>query len=125
MVDIPPEIQIKTTIQPGSVFYFPEETFTSDDPHYFIVINKNPLTDDVLLLVCSSSKIDSVKSRTRHWPGTSILIRQPEYVGFTVDSIVDCNRVFSRKIDHLVQKLSEGRLEVKPRMDIAIVEKLR
>ena len=42
-----------------------------------------------------------------------------------VDSIVDCNWVFARKTEELVQKLTNGKLKVMPEMDIAIVDKLR
>ncbi|MBE9580123.1 MAG: hypothetical protein IMF18_00705 [Proteobacteria bacterium] len=125
MVEIPPEVQLKATVKPGSVYYFPDDALVSQDPHYFIVINNNPITDETLLLVCSSSQIEKVKRRTRDWPETTVEIKKTEYAGFTVDSIVNCNWAFSRKTDYLVQKLTDGELRMMPEMDIVIVEKLR
>lgn len=125
MINIPPDVQLKATVKPGSVYYFPDEALISQDPHYFIVINNDPVADEVLLLVCSSSQIDKVKRRTRHLPSTAVEVRKAEYTGFMVDSIVDCNWVFARKTEELVQKLTNGKLKVMPEMDIAIVDKLR
>ncbi len=48
MIDIPPEIRIQATIHAGSVYYFPEDTFISDEPHYFILINQDPIIDEAL-----------------------------------------------------------------------------
>ena len=125
MIHISPDIQIRATIRPGSVYYFPEETFTSDEPHYFIVINQKPLADEIILLVCASSKIESVKRRRRDLPGTVVVIKKDEYPEFTRDSIVDCNTVITKRIENLVVKLRQGQLRPKKEMDITIVDKLR
>jgi len=125
LINIPPDVQLKATVKPGSVYYFPDEALISPDPHYFIVINNDPVADEVLLLVCSSSQVQKVKRRTRHLPSTAVEVSKTEYTGFMVDSIVDCNWVFARKTEELVQKLTNGKLKVMPEMDIAIVDKLR
>ena len=59
-MEVPPEVQIKGTIQPGSVYYFIEETFSSPEPHYFIVVNIDPYSDTIIILVCASHSIDKV-----------------------------------------------------------------
>ncbi len=119
MIDIPPEVQIKSTIRPGSVFYFISNTFTtSEEPHYFIVINHNPTTDRVVLLVCASSQIQAVKRRRRNLPDTTVEIKKEKYPDFKKDSIVDCNDVFVKSMDTLILKL-------KMEIDITLVKKLR
>lgn len=125
MIDIPPELQIKSTIKPGSVYYFEEETFTSNEPHYFIVINNSPIVDKIILLVCASSRIMKVKEIRRHLPKTLVEIKEGDYPDFTKDSIVDCNFVLSKTVDDIVEKLSAGNLKLKREMDISIVENLR
>ena len=125
MIKIPPEVQIKSTIKPGSVFYFPEDTFKSNEPHNFIVLNHKPISDDVILLVCSSSKVKKVKRRRRNLPSTTVVIKKEQYAGFTENSIIDCNDVFDRSIRELVEKLEQGELKPKKEMDIALVKKLR
>lgn len=125
MIDIPPDIQIKSTIKPGSVYYFVEETFSSEEPHYFITINHNPICDEVLLLVCASSQIQKVRRRRRTLLGTVVEIKKEQYNCFTKDSIVDCNNIFPRKVSHLVEKLKQGKMKFKAEMDIALVNELR
>jgi hypothetical protein len=126
LIDIPPEVQIESTIRPGSVFYFIENTFTtSEEPHYFIVINHNPTTDRVVLLVCTSSQIQAVKRRRRNLPDTTVEIKKEKYPDFKKDSIVDCNDVFVKSMDTLILKLKQNELKLKMEIDITLVKKLR
>lgn len=127
-MNIPPEIQIYATIRPGAVYYFIEETLYSREPHYFIVLNHHPAEDEVILLVCASSRIQETKKRAqrRSLPeATLVEIRKDEYPDFTTDSIVDCNYVLHRSIEHLVNKLKQGDLKLKTVMESSLVEKLR
>lgn len=126
MVEIPAETQIKSTIQPGSVFYFVEQTFASREPHFFFVLNKQPLTDAFLLFVCSSTQIEKVKKRKKHLPfATLVAIKKEDYCGFTKDSIVDCNYVVRRTLDHLIIKLENKKLKLKDYIKTSIIEELR
>ena len=125
-MEIPDDIQIKSTIRLGSVYYFPEDTFSSPEPHYFIVLNTDPLSDTIIFLVCASSKIDNVKRRRMTCPGDTLIEITPEqYPHFKFDTIIDCNSVMEKTIDQLVEKLSQGTLEMKTEMDVSIVEQLR
>jgi hypothetical protein len=125
LIEIPAEIHIRSTIKPGSVFYFVEETFASRDPHYFVVLNHNPLNESTLLLVCASSQVEKVKRRRRGLPGTTIEVLKHQYPAFSLDSIIDCNYVLEKEIGELVARLAEGRLKTKPQMDISLVEAIR
>ena len=125
LIDIPPDIQIKSTIQPGSVYYFTEESFTNPEPHYFIVVNKAPLEDKFLILVNSTSQIERAIKRTRHTPNTLVKIDNTEYTIFTRVSVVDCNSVTKKTIDEIVSLLKSKQLACKPEMSIGIVKKLR
>lgn len=125
MVNIPPEIQIKSTIQSGSVYYFVKDTFDVNYPHYFVVINNKPLEDTILFLVCSSSQIEKVKARRKNLPQTIVEINAAEYCGFSKDSIIDCNRVFKHTINELIDKLEKGELIQKPHIEESIVKRLR
>ena len=126
MVRTPPEVAIKATIRPGSVYYFPEDSFNTEEPHYFIVINRDPLSDTVVILVCASSKIDKVKVRRVAFPSNTLVEISPtQYCDFKVDSIIDCNYVLEKNIEQLVEKLSDGKLALKSEMDIEIIDQLR
>lgn len=126
MVKVPPKVAVKGTIRPGSVYYFPHERFSSPDPHFFVVINIDPTIDEVILLICASSKIDSVRKQWWNCPDeTFVVINPKQYSGFKLVSILNCNHVIKQSIDQLVQRLSNGRLKLKPEMDIELVEQLR
>jgi hypothetical protein len=126
LIDIPPEVALKSSIKPGSVYYFHDSDLTSDQYHNFIVINVDPLSDEILLLVVASSQIDKVKWRTRSLPKQSVVEISPQkYPGFTCKSIVDCNEVFYKDIGLLIQKLSDGQLFFKTEMDASLVQRLR
>jgi hypothetical protein len=125
-VDIPPEVAIKSTIKCGSVYYFPEETLRTVEPHYFIVLNMNPLEDMAIILACSSSRIEKVKARRRFLsPSTLVEISPVEYPDFTVPSIIDCNFVLEKTITQLVEKLASNRLRLKTEMNKETMERIR
>jgi hypothetical protein len=126
LVEVPAEIQIRAAIKGGSVYYFPEESFSSEAPHYFIVLNHDPLAETLIILACASSKIDKVKQRRcRCHPQTLVEITPQQYPDFTTHSIIDCNRVLEKTIGQLVEKLASGQLKRKTEMDLSLVEQLR
>ena len=125
MIDITPEARLKSTVRPGTVYLYQEESFSSDASHFFIVLNDYRATDQVLLLVYPSSQVEKVRRRRRDFPPETLVeIKQDEYLNFTVDSIVDCNTVIRKNIEELIQKLSQGKLKIKANMPVEILGKL-
>ncbi len=61
----------------------------------------------------------------KQFKGTLVEIKKRDYPGFSTDSIVDCNNVFPRTFEELVDKLKDGDLKIKPEMDISIIEEIR
>ena len=121
---IPAHVQLRATIRAGSVYYFPE--FFDRIPHFFVVMNIDPLRDAVIYLLCSSTRIKKVYDRNPDSPKeTHVEISPNEYEGFRTNSIVDCNEIHSKSLDELTKKLSEGRLTLKPEMSEALMEQLR
>ena len=53
--------ELRLTLRPGAVYYFQHRALTSVEPHYFIVVNSDPLRDQVLLLAVATSKVESVR----------------------------------------------------------------
>ncbi|HLE87484.1 MAG TPA: hypothetical protein VI727_07445 [Candidatus Brocadiaceae bacterium] len=59
-------------------------------------------------------------------PNTLVKITKAEYPSFTKDLIiVDCNSVFEKTVDGIVELLQSRELKHKPEMPIEIVKKLR
>lgn len=114
-MDISPSIRILATIQTGSVYYFEEEELVSNEPHFFVVINKNPRTEEFLILVCASSQIEKrqqIAKRLGFATETQVIVTPSEYTVFSMDTIIDCNRVFERTSQTLIEKLEQNKLKV-------------
>ncbi len=123
-MEIPAEVQLRATIRAGSVYYFPE--FFDRIPHFFIVMNIDPLTDTVIYLLCASSRIQKVYDRnTGSLTETLVEISPSDYEGFNSQSIVDCNEIHTKSLGDLIGKLEEGRLTMKPEMTESLLAKLR
>jgi hypothetical protein len=117
---------IKASITPGSVYYFREETFSSNEPHYFIVVNLNPQTDEVVVLACASHQIEKTKDRRRNCPEETLIIITPkQYCDFSKPSIIDCNRIIPLRITQIMMKYESNALDVKTEMDIELVNIIR
>ncbi len=114
-MDIPSDVSILATIKTGSVYYFEEEELSSDEPHYFVVLNQSPRTEEFLILVCASSQIEKRQQIARRlgFPAeTQIIIAPSEFSVFSRDTIIDCNRVFERTSETLIEKLEQNKLRV-------------
>jgi hypothetical protein len=127
-MDIPARVQILAGIRTGAVYYFTEESFQSSEPHYFIVLNKNPRTDELLILVCASSQVEKrteVAKKLGFPTETLVIISPPEFPLFKKQTIIDCNRALERTSQSLIEKLEQGKLKICTElMPISIVEKL-
>lgn len=66
--------KLRVTLREGSVYYFADRSLTSGVPHYFIVVNSNPLKQEVLLLGVVTSKVAVVRQRRRFCPETTVEI---------------------------------------------------
>ncbi|GEM_PF-550277 len=114
-MDISARIRVLGGIQTGSVYYFEEEQLTSDEAHYFVVLNQSPRTEDLLILVCASSQVEKRKEvikKLQFPPETLVFISPEEYPIFTKDTVIDCNRAFEKSPQSLVDKLEKGKLKV-------------
>lgn len=109
----------------GSVFYCIDAELNSDKPHFFIIINNDPINDGEIYLVCASSQIEKCKNRRKVFLNTLVEIKSFEYMHFTCDSIVDCNTIFIRTKTLIREKLRTGNMQQKSPMDVAIIKKIQ
>ena len=83
---------LRLTLREGSIYYFAERHLTSPEPHYFIVVNSDPLAQKLLLLSVVTSQVESVKYFRRHCLETVVELTPADLAGvLTKPSIVDCN----------------------------------
>ena len=79
---------LRLTLRPGSVYYFQERSFTSPEPHYFIVINRAPIEQEVLILNVVTSQVQKVRQRRATLPQTLVEISPADYDELGEPSIV-------------------------------------
>ena len=114
-MDISSNVRILATIKTGSVYYFEEDELSSNEPHYFVVLNQKPHTEEFLVLVCASSQVEKRKQIIRRlgFPQETLVFISPsEYPIFSKDTVIDCNRVFEKTLQTLIEKLDQNKLKV-------------
>jgi hypothetical protein len=85
------DLKLRLTLREGSVYYFAERHLTSPEPHYFIVVNADPLAQQVLLLSVVTSQVEAVKLRRQACPETIVEIAPISFSVLKKLSVVDCN----------------------------------
>lgn len=117
--------EIRLTLRTGSVYYFVDRGLNSPEPHYFIVINSDPIGQEVLVLNVITSQVEKVRQRRSSLPGTLVEIQPADYDELTKPSIVDCNNVFRRSLAELVEMNLHGAVVAKMQVPDEIIAALR
>ncbi|MEO5802280.1 MAG: hypothetical protein ABIR24_02020 [Verrucomicrobiota bacterium] len=94
-------MELRVGLRAGSVYYFQSRELSSGEPHFFVVVNRDPITTKLLLLTIVTSKVDKVRIRNRERPNTVVEISPKEYDEFKVLSAVDCNVVLEKPLSEL------------------------
>lgn len=96
-------LELRTGLRAGSVFYFRSRELTSAEPHFFVVINRDPLCTELLLLTIVTSNLSGVRVRNRTRMETVVEITPAEYREFSVPSAIDCNSIFEKPLSELAE----------------------
>jgi hypothetical protein len=102
MAGEPIPMELRLCLRAGSVYYFQARELSSGEPHFFVVVNREPITAKLLLLTIVTSKVEKVRIRNRARPNTVVEISPEEYDEFKVLSAVDCNVVLEKPLSELV-----------------------
>ena len=79
-MEIPDDLLFKICYKQGSVFYFADEELSSQEPHFFIVLNHSPSSQQVFILAVSSHQVLKSYYRRPNEPiETLIEINPSEY----------------------------------------------
>jgi hypothetical protein len=118
-------LELRAGLRAGSVFYFRSRELTSREPHFFIVVNREPVRNELLLVTIVTSNIADVRTRNRTRMETVVEITPNEYSEFTRLSAVDCNVVLEKPLAELAGMVR--RKEVRYHRDLPpnIFEKIR
>ena len=119
MPDEPLPLELRLGLRAGSVFYFQSRELTSGQPHFFVVVNRDPIGTKRLLLTIVTSNIEAVRRRNRERPKTFIEISLADYDELKVDSAIDCNVVIEKPLSELVGMVQ--RKEVRYHQDLPAI----
>ena len=86
-------LELRVGLRAGNVYYFRSRELTSERPHFFIVVNRDPIGSQLLLLTIVTSNVTDARIRNRNRLQTIVEITPTEYREFKVHSVVDCNVV--------------------------------
>lgn len=130
VMDIPIKVRVPLCIEQGSVFNF---FIDHDNPkrqsknRYFVVMNKNPKKDTLLILVTSTTqttkKLEFVR-RARISEKTIVSVSPHEYGVFSSDSVFNCNEVFEISMADLIRKIEDTGSMNYPKMSDDVIAKI-
>jgi len=86
---------LRLSLREGSAYYFEERTLSSAEPHYFVVVNADPLKQEVLILSIVTSKVAETKLRRKDVPETLVELSPVDFDVLKKPSIIDCNSLKS------------------------------
>jgi len=125
MADESLPVELKLGLRAGSVFYFQTRELNSPEPHFFVVMNRDPLGTGLLLLTIVTSKLDKVRLRNRERLETVVEISPAEYDEFRVVSAIDCNVVLEKPLSDLADLVRRKQVRYHKDMPKPIFEKIR
>lgn len=129
-MDIPPKIRIPLCIEQGCVFNFFLDFGDSrreSKNRYFVILNSNPKTDSVLIMVTSTRQIEKKYEfikRAGISENTLVKVTPKEYSVFTQESIFNCNDVIEIGITDLINKIEESGSMNYPKIAKGLITKL-
>ena len=94
-------LELRVGLRAGSVYYFQSRELTSERPHFFIVVNRDPIESQLVLLTIVTSNVADARTRNRKRLQTIVEITPTEYKEFKVDSVVDCNVLLEKPLSEL------------------------
>jgi hypothetical protein len=97
-------LKLRLSLREGAVYYFTERTLFSPQPHYFIVVNSDPMTQKLLLLSVVTSQVDKVKLRRKGCLETVVELTPETFELLKKPSIVDCNDLKEVTLDEFNQR---------------------
>ena len=125
---MPPErlpLELKVGLRSGSVFYFQAREMSSVEPHFFVVLNRDPLGQGLLLLTVFTSKIEKVRLRNRERPETVVEFDHNDYRPLTEATAVDGNVIIRRSVSEMAELVRRRAVGYHPDLPTALLDRLR
>lgn len=131
-MDISPKVTIPICIEQGAIYHCRLTKQNTDGTLYdgnrfFIVLNVNPKTDEVLVLATITKKNDKTKEfikRTGEVPETLVNIKISDFPSLSQDSVVNCNNFYPMSLEELINKIESGGKIFKHKLSKIVIDAL-
>lgn len=118
-------LELRLGLRAGSVFYFQAREMMSEKPHFFVVVNADPLRDELLLLTVFTSQIDKVRQRNRERPETVVEFGPADFAPLDRPTAVDGNVIVRRRLSEMADLVRRKEMEYHPDLPPALLERIR
>lgn len=118
-------LQLKLGLRAGSVFYFQARELLSEKPHFFVVVNANPLLDELLLLTVFTSQIEKVRQRNREHPETVVEFGPNEFEPLDRPTAVDGNVIVRRSLSEIADLAIRKQIAYHPDLPANLMERIQ
>jgi len=113
-------LELKLGLRAGSVFYFKARELSSELPHFFVVLNLDPLGQEVLLLTVFTSQIEKVRIRNRERPHTVVELGSADYTPLDRPTAVDGNVILRRSLGEMANLVRRKEMGCHPHLPAAL-----
>jgi len=121
--DLP--LELRLGLRAGSVFYFEARELTSPDSHFFVVVNRDPLGQDLLLMTVFTSQIDKVRLRNRERLETVVEFGPADYSPLSRPTAIDANVVFHRTPREMAELIQRKAVRYHPDLPAHLLAQVR
>lgn len=129
-MDLTAEQVIELTLKPGAIYKYPDPENLNKNPeaHYHILLNNAPETDQLLIFVFVSSKVEQAKKRAKQRgqaQTTLVELKKKKHKFLIKNSIVDCNNIALIDKKTIINKYNDGKFELEKEIDALTLNELR
>lgn len=129
MISIPPDTQIKTTIQTGTVYWLNliNDGYDDASTHRHVVLNKTPTTDLLIIMCWITSETETHKGvmQNSNFANRFVRLTKDDYDVLIRHSVIDCHHYVARSLDEIIAKNRQGNLQPQKQMPLEITELIR
>lgn len=125
---IPSKTQLEIQIKQGSLLHFSDEHTGGIDPHYHVILNKNPFDDEIILVYCVT--FDPINNQHHEklfdkYDAKTLITTSEGHEKIKRTSLFDCNQCFPIPKNKLINKLEKKELMIYEPVEKELLDKLR
>jgi len=124
-MDFPPEIVEKNTIVSGGAYRQLKQYSSDTNPklRFFFILNQTPETDDELIIVTATTKIEKTVRKFFH--GGLVFVNPEEYDSLPEPSVLNCNLAIGKTKATLLEEIARGQVRCIAPMPESVLQRCR